>query len=138
MESLYEDSSQIHGEKQKHGRLGALEAEAEKRVQRNRLLVGVLAIASLLLGYVALANDWMEPIWAAGMIRSGLLLGALWVAMPTRGRAAAWANVSPWWFVLGAAAMFFVMRRPLVLIPLALALFVLAIVIPILTGKAKR
>jgi hypothetical protein len=66
------------------------------KIEVNRPLVGVIALVCL----VTAAVLWQVPdsntMWVAGFVRAGLMTGAIWLALPTKNRAAAWANVSPW------------------------------------------
>lgn len=61
----------------------------------------------------------------AGCLRVGLLLGAFWLALPTKSRPAAWANISPYAVVAIVAALLFV-RQMRVFLPLLLVLGVFA------------
>jgi len=45
-------------------------------------------------------------------VRTGVLLGAFWLALPTRTRDAAWANVSPVAFFLTIGGIIFFAARP--------------------------
>lgn len=106
--------------------------------QVNRALVGVLAIACLIGAFVVYLFDSWENIWCGSFVRVGLLLGAFWLGLPSKGRAAAWADVSPWWIFGFAGAMLFVVRRPRVLIPMIIVIAFLAYVVPMLTGANRR
>lgn len=71
---------------------------------------------------------------AAGCIRVGLLLGALWLALPTRTRPAAWANVSPYVVVGVVVALLFV-RQMRIFIPLLIVVGILGL---LLRPRPKR
>ncbi|HET6324857.1 MAG TPA: hypothetical protein VFG04_09165 [Planctomycetaceae bacterium] len=65
-----------------------------------RLLVGVLALALLtaaVLLWIFQSNSTSQAttLWRAGCGRMGVVVAALWLAMPTRSRPAAWANLNP-------------------------------------------
>ena len=96
----------------------------------NRTLTGVLAVLFTISGvFVLVAVDGLEGLDAA-LLRTGVLLGALWLALPSRKREAAWANVSPVAFVaILVAAVAFVARPRLLLIaiPVAIALGVVSV-----------
>ena len=70
------------------------------RLEINRTLTGVLAASLLMLGFglwfagVGSGHDSSMPMMIAGFIRTGLVLGALWSALPTRERPAAWEDVT--------------------------------------------
>lgn len=85
--------------------------------------------------------DSMDNLWCGSFVRSGLLLGAFWIGMPTKGRAAAWADVSPLHLIATCGVivlMMRVVRRPYLLIPLAAVLFVLTVVWPMVTGQRRK
>lgn len=62
----------------------------------NHILVGVLALGCLLGGLGVLALQSLDSQLGASLLRTGVLLGTLWLALPTRRRPAAWANLSVW------------------------------------------
>jgi hypothetical protein len=102
---------------------------SEQKVPVNRTLVGILAIVCLLAGVIVGTVDSLENVWCGSFVRVGLLLGAFWIALPARGRGAAWANVSPWWLagVLGAALLF--VRRPKIFFAIIAVVVLAAVVI---------
>jgi len=71
---------------------------ADQKIEISRTKVGLLCIACLATAFAIFAfaptnDDW--PIWQGAFTRVGLVLGALWLALPSKTRQAAWANVSP-------------------------------------------
>jgi hypothetical protein len=94
---------------------------ADHKIAVNRTLAGVLAAGCLIAGGTLLALRGMEDAIAAAFIRVGLMLGALWCAMPTRHRDAAWANVSPL-TILIVLVVVIVFARMRWLLPIAIAL----------------
>ena len=105
---------------------------AQQKVPVNRTLTGFLTIACLVVGFGALFYMPERRAVAAAFIRVGVLLGAFWLALPTKTREAAWANVSPLALIgcLGAALAF--AARPkllLVALPIAFAMFVIGYVL---------
>lgn len=104
----------------------------------NRRLTGLLALGCLGAGGLIALLDTAENIWCGSFIRSGLMLGALWLALPTRGRAAAWANVSPWWFVALAGVMVVLVRYPWVLIPVLVGMIALMVFLPARDSRKPR
>ncbi len=65
-----------------------------------RLLVGLLALAlltaaALLWIFQGASTNQATTLWRAGCGRMGVVVAALWLAMPTRSRPAAWANLDP-------------------------------------------
>lgn len=70
--------------------------ETDNRIAINRALVGILALGSLAAGGVILYVRGIEgEMLGASMLRIGIVLGAIWFALPTKNREAAWARVSP-------------------------------------------
>ncbi|QDT34114.1 hypothetical protein [Thalassoglobus polymorphus] len=113
-------------------------ASDQNRPQVNRLLVGIIAILCLIAGAIISLNYPEESFWGGSFVRVGLLMAAFWYAAPTKGRAAAWANVSPWMIVGVAALLLLIVRRPRILIPFGVALFVLGFIVPKLLGKPRK
>jgi len=104
------------------------------RPQLNRFLVGLCAAGCLAAGAVlCLTDPRPDNFWGGSFVRSGLLLGAFWIGMPTRGRAAAWANVSPWTLLGTIAVVILLIRRPQILIPLGAILGFLTVIVPMFT-----
>ncbi|MFV0445663.1 MAG: hypothetical protein ACK5Q5_18940 [Planctomycetaceae bacterium] len=95
----------------------------------NRTLVGLLAVACLLIGAAIGWFDSMQNVWCGSFVRTGLLLGAFWLALPSRGREAAWANVSPWTLALSLLAALLFVRRPRVFFVIIAIVVVAAVVI---------
>ena len=62
---------------------------AQTQLPVNRTLVGVLAMVCLAAGAVIGYVESLENVWCGSFIRTGLLLGAFWIALPSRGREAA-------------------------------------------------
>ncbi|MEZ6060382.1 MAG: hypothetical protein R3C19_08480 [Planctomycetaceae bacterium] len=67
-------------------------------LRQKRVYVGLLS-AGCLIGALAAAFVPEKEGLQALLIRVGLLLGAFWLAMPSRNRPAAWAKFSPWTIV---------------------------------------
>lgn len=84
------------------------------RVPVNRTLVGVLALACLGSAAVIAMVDTWENGASAACLRVGLVLGAFWLALPTKSREAAWANLSPWTLVGCVGLALILYRWPLV------------------------
>lgn len=98
----------------------------------NRTLVGLISLVCLLTSgglYLVYGSDEDWEMWRGGFMRVGLLMGAFWQALPTKGRDAAWAQVSPLTLIGALVSLFIVVRRPKVFVPLfvivGLALFAL-------------
>jgi hypothetical protein len=107
----------------------------------NRQLVGILAGVCGLLGVItwSFSDPDGANLWPGAFVRVGTVLGALWLALPTRHREAAWARV-PIWKVLGVLLAIILIARtriPLkLLIPAGLA-FALVIVVLRPRGKVR-
>lgn len=75
--------------------------DSKTQIQINRPLVGIIALVCLATG----GGMWLRyggredlQMWIGGFNRAGFLMTAFWIALPSKGRDAAWANVSPWTF----------------------------------------
>lgn len=110
----------------------------QNRPQLNRTLVAVIALVCLAAGAYISLNYPEESFWGGSFVRVGLLMGAFWYAAPTKGRAAAWANISPWWIVGVAALLLFIVRRPRILIPFGIAIVVLGVFVPKLLPSRRK
>ena len=111
------------------------------REQFNVWLVGILSLLFLVSGAVLLATGHVSSALTGGCVRLGLILGALWLALPTRGRAAAWANISPWWVVGisgGLFYIFWILKNPKPLFPLLLVAVLALMLLNFLTGRTRR
>lgn len=101
-------------------------AKEPTKVQINRPMVGIISLVCLGLWIFLYSRDPNAEgdmlIWQGGFMRSGLLMGAFWFALPTKNREAAWANVSPWTLVGMIVAFGAMVARPKVFVPLFAAL----------------
>lgn len=102
---------------------------ATEKIEINRPLVGILTICCFLGAAAVSVLRPQEDLWIAGFIRVGLLMGALWLALPTRSRPAAWANVSPATFVGLIVAILLLPRYPRLILPAMAILLVLHVVL---------
>lgn len=109
------------------------------KVKINRTLVGILTLGCFAAaGVISVTHPHDESwrLWLAGFIRVGLLMSAFWLALPTRDRDAAWANVSWMTFAGLLLALIAVIRLPLrIVLPL---LVVLTVVGVFLRPREKR
>lgn len=93
----------------------------------NRSLVGWLALACWISAGVSLGFDAEGvPLWQAVSTRVGLVLTALWMALPKDGRLGNWANVSMTTLIAIVAAIFVAARNPWRTIPIILAVAAVA------------
>lgn len=90
---------------------------SQEKIEISRPMVGFLTIACFVAAPVVHWQWPAEELWFAGFIRVGLLMGALWLALPTRTRPAAWANVSPATFVGLIVAVILLPRYPRLIVP---------------------
>ncbi|MCA9035351.1 MAG: hypothetical protein KDA91_09480 [Planctomycetaceae bacterium] len=63
---------------------------------RKRRYVGWIATGCLTAAAVAFLNGDFQSAWASSCLRIGIVLGAMWAALPTRTRPAAWEHLSGW------------------------------------------
>jgi hypothetical protein len=83
---------------------------ADQRVPVKRHLVGVIAFGCLGSALAIGLFDTWENMWCAAFVRVGVLMGAFWLALPSKHREAAWANVSPYTIIAALVAVFVVAR----------------------------
>ena len=110
----------------------------QEKVPINRPLVGILALVCLGAGatiFFIYRGDESSQMWQAGFTRVGLVMVALWLALPSRKRNAAWANVSWTTFIGLILALFAVARFKWAVIP---AVLVIAVVGSVLRPREKR
>lgn len=106
---------------------------SKNKITLNRPLVGIIALVCLcaFVGLWFAGDETSEnpKLWAAAFGRVGLLMGALWLALPTRDRPAAWAEVSSNTFLGLVLAVIGIAWRPKVAIPVVVVLGILALVL---------
>jgi hypothetical protein len=61
---------------------------------RKRFQVGLIALGCLITAAAAGVTGQFESAWASAFLRIGTVFGALWLALPTETRPAAWARLS--------------------------------------------
>lgn len=99
---------------------------SQRKVPVNRTLVGILAVSCVVAGLAVCVVRGIDDPFAGAFVRVGLLLGALWCALPTRTRDAAWANVSPMMVLVFVVGAVLVVRNLRALLPVAVVLAGLA------------
>jgi uncharacterized membrane protein YfcA len=108
------------------------------KVAVNRTMVGLISLVCLsswLFLYFRNSNAEGDLLlWQGGLMRAGLLMGAFWIALPTKNRDAAWANVSPWTLAGMIGGVIGIAARPRVFVPL---LAILAVVSFFLRPRGK-
>ncbi|MDA1229579.1 MAG: hypothetical protein O2856_02270 [Planctomycetota bacterium] len=67
---------------------------AEPTLIDRRRRVGWMAILCLSVAVFGLATTEHDTVWAAGAMRIGIVLGALWLCFPSKTRPAAWAALT--------------------------------------------
>jgi hypothetical protein len=105
------------------------------KIEVNRPLVGVIAAGCLVIAGVLWQMPDSNEMWVAGFMRAGLMTGAVWLALPTKNRAAAWANVSPWMLFGAVGGIVAAAARPKALIFFLPILISLAILGKVLKGR---
>ena len=108
------------------------------KIEVNRPLVGVIALLCLITAGVLWQMPDSNDMWVAGFMRAGLMTGAIWLALPTKNRAAAWANVSPWTLNGVIGGIVATAARPRVLLALVPLLISLAIIGKFLRGRPSE
>lgn len=110
---------------------------SDGNITLNRPLVGVIALGCLGLsaGLWLSSSDNPESSMVMGggagaaFFRVGLLMAALWIALPPKGQEAAWATVTPGTFVGLLLAVYAVVRFRWMAIPFIAALGLLALIL---------
>lgn len=67
------------------------------RIRLSRTRVGLITLGCFVCGGLirfGAAPTEQNDMWVAGFMRAGIVMGALWICLPTSKRPAAWANVS--------------------------------------------
>jgi hypothetical protein len=100
----------------------------DQRVPVSRLLVGVIALACLGAALAIGIVDKWENLWCAAFVRVGLLMSAFWLALPSKHRDAAWANLSPYTF-WGVLIAIFVVARWKSALPIVIAVLAISVVL---------
>ncbi|MDA0807029.1 MAG: hypothetical protein O2983_00500 [Planctomycetota bacterium] len=98
------------------------------KVEVNRPLVGVIAAACLVMAGVLWRMPDSNEMWVAGLMRAGLMTGAFWLALPTKDRPAAWANVSPRTLIGVVGGIIAVAARPKLVLMYSPVLIVLGVI----------
>jgi hypothetical protein len=110
----------------------------------SRPLVGLITLACLgawvvigLLDVAGAVDAESQPLfmWWAGFGRVGIVMFALWLALPTKGRPAAWANISKTMLIVCLLLVALVAIRPWIALPLVV---LLAVVTFVLRPRARR
>jgi hypothetical protein len=100
-----------------------------KKFEINRTLVAVIAVVTLVGGGVSTAFDSSANALGPAMLRMGILMSALWLALPFRFSGSRAWRVSPWVLIVVLAVLLFVVRRPGAVVPAIILLFVTAILV---------
>jgi hypothetical protein len=106
-----------------------------KKIEVNRPLVGVIALGCLVIAGALWQMPDSNDMWVAGFMRAGLMTGAIWLALPTKNRQAAWANVPPRTLIGVVGGIVVVAARPRVLIFFVPILIALAVLGKVLKGR---
>ena len=98
----------------------------DQKVTINRRLVGCLALAFLVGAVVAFTRaltkeDDSVNMWQSICTRVGVVLGALWLALPKDGTLGKWAEVSMTKLLVIVLALIVVVRAPQRYVPILLA-----------------
>lgn len=105
-----------------------------EKIPINRPLVGVIAaicliVAGILEWQITVEQFAQKEAATGAFMRVGLLMFAFWLALPSKKRDAAWANVSPWFFVGLILAIVGVALRPKIAVPLIVVLSIIGFVL---------
>ena len=111
---------------------------SDGKIPVNRTLVGFLGLTCLVAAGVIWLVSPSEQLWMAGCIRVGLVVCAFWLALPTRHRDAAWANVSiP--TVVGIVVGLLVLARLKIPMKVVIPVFILVAILTVfIRPRSKR
>jgi len=102
--------------------------EAPPKQGVNKVLVGVIALACLAIAAGLYLSDSEQAGLLAAFWRIGLVMSALWLALPKQGEAFAWERAVP--VAVGVIAVLgFAKRAPLIIIPIAIVVALAAVFI---------
>jgi len=105
---------------------------SDEKITVNRPLVGIIALTCLGTALYLFVSESEQPMWLAAFVRVGLVMSALWLALPSKNREAAWARMSPKTFAGVSIALFALVARPQIMkfmLPLLLVIGVLCYVL---------
>lgn len=105
----------------------------EAELIQKRRMVGIIAIVSASIGLGAWLTEGSASAIAGPAIRIGIVLAALWLALPTRTRPAAWARIRPWHLVSLILFLIFLPRLKAII-----PVLIIGIVIGWLLRRRKR
>ena len=111
-----------------------------EKIPINRTLTGIISLVCL---GIAAYLFWLAPpdqfaqqdVATGAFMRVGLLMLALWLAL---NRDAAWANVSPWVFVVIIMAVVGIAVRPKIVVPLIVVMAVMGFILRPRNKKRSR
>lgn len=109
----------------------------------NRNLVGILAVACLVLGALTFwagdsSSTHSANLWPGAFVRVGTVLAAFWLALPTPSREAAWARVPVVNVLVGIIVVILVARSRIPLNMLIPAGIIMMIVWVVLRPRPPR
>ena len=84
----------------------------DEKITVNRPLVGIIALTCLGIALYLFVSGSNQPLWLGAFVRVGLVMSALWLALPSKNREAAWARMSPKTFAGVSIALFALIARP--------------------------
>lgn len=89
---------------------------SEDALRHKRIYVGILSIVCVVASVVLIFYPNNEGLQGA-LLRVGMLLGAFWLAMPTKTRPAAWKSFSSNWTLVGLIITAIIIPRAKVMFP---------------------
>jgi hypothetical protein len=119
---LFYDGKELAADTQ---RCPSADSMTPRSITLNRWLVGIATIGCFAASVIVAIAAPSEQFWWGGLLRAGVVLGALWACPPTKTRPAAWADFSPWAAALFGGTLLLAILRPRVGIPAVVVLLVL-------------
>jgi hypothetical protein len=84
------------------------------------IAAGMLITAAVLFLWLGIPMNAGLATWRGALVRLGIVMSAAWLALPSKGRPAAWAKINPTSFAAGFLVLLALPRLPYrVLLPLA-------------------
>lgn len=101
-------------------------------------LVALLCVSAAIGLRFGLPNDDRKELWVTAFGRSGLVMTALWIALPAKGKSGALTSVTPSTALGALLAIIAVSARPQILLRLMPVFVALGVVAHYLRPKPKR
>ncbi len=97
-----------------------------KQITINKLKTGIVAISCFVGAMIVyLLERDLSNVWFSILLRIGLVMSAIWLALPSKSKPAAWANVSPTTLGIIVVAIVGIGYRPKIALPIIVGVAVI-------------